>query len=165
MKTEKQIALAAAEFAERWRGKGDEKSESQMFWTDLLQAKKYIAGLPLSQHSRRKLSTIAKIIVGNFQAFPLQFGRFFVTLQSKTYKYDDYETPIAFSFFTLFSPCLQPRGGKSKSHKARHVIYAPDKGAAGQLSVSNCIRQTKLCRHQSASKDGWGRRRWQLAYP
>ncbi len=37
MKTEKQIALAAAEFTERWRGKGDEKSESQMFWTDLLQ--------------------------------------------------------------------------------------------------------------------------------
>lgn len=37
MKTEKQIALAAAAFAERWRGKGDEKSESQMFWTDLLQ--------------------------------------------------------------------------------------------------------------------------------
>jgi len=37
MKTEKQTALAAAEFAERWQGKGDEKSESQMFWTDLLQ--------------------------------------------------------------------------------------------------------------------------------
>lgn len=37
MKTEKQIALAAAAFAARWRGKGDEKSESQMFWTDLLQ--------------------------------------------------------------------------------------------------------------------------------
>lgn len=37
MKTEKQIAAAAAEFAERWRGKGDEKSESQLFWTDLLQ--------------------------------------------------------------------------------------------------------------------------------
>jgi hypothetical protein len=37
MKTEKQMALAAAEFAERWRGKGDEKSESQSFWTDLLQ--------------------------------------------------------------------------------------------------------------------------------
>ena len=37
MKTEKQIALAAAEFAERWQGKGDEKSESQSFWTDLLQ--------------------------------------------------------------------------------------------------------------------------------
>lgn len=36
MKTEKQIALAAADFAERWQGKGDEKSESQMFWTDLL---------------------------------------------------------------------------------------------------------------------------------
>ncbi len=37
MKTEKQISLAAADFAERWQGKGDEKSESQMFWTDLLQ--------------------------------------------------------------------------------------------------------------------------------
>ena len=37
MKTEKQIALAAAEFAARWQGKGDEKSESQLFWTDLLQ--------------------------------------------------------------------------------------------------------------------------------
>ena len=37
MKTEKQIAAAAAEFAERWKGKGDEKSESQLFWTDLLQ--------------------------------------------------------------------------------------------------------------------------------
>ena len=37
MKTEKQIAAAAAEFAERWKGKGDEKSESQIFWADLLQ--------------------------------------------------------------------------------------------------------------------------------
>ncbi len=37
MNTEKQIQLAAAAFAERWRGKGDEKSESQLFWTDLLQ--------------------------------------------------------------------------------------------------------------------------------
>ena len=37
MHTEKQIKLAATAFAERWRGKGDEKSESQLFWTDLLQ--------------------------------------------------------------------------------------------------------------------------------
>lgn len=37
MKTEKQIQASAAQFAERWKGKGDEKSESQMFWTDLLQ--------------------------------------------------------------------------------------------------------------------------------
>ena len=37
MNTEKQIQLAASAFAERWRGKGDEKSESQLFWTDLLQ--------------------------------------------------------------------------------------------------------------------------------
>lgn len=37
MKTEKQIQASAVLFAERWKGKGDEKSESQMFWTDLLQ--------------------------------------------------------------------------------------------------------------------------------
>ena len=38
MNTEKQTQLAAAAFAERWRGKGDEKSQSQLFWTDLLQS-------------------------------------------------------------------------------------------------------------------------------
>ena len=37
MNTEKQIKLAAAAFAEHWRGKGDEKSDTQKFWNDLLQ--------------------------------------------------------------------------------------------------------------------------------
>ena len=36
MKTDKQLAAAAAEFAERWRGRGYEKGESQSFWIDLL---------------------------------------------------------------------------------------------------------------------------------
>lgn len=36
MKTEKQMAAAAAEFAERWQGKGYEKGQSQLFWADLL---------------------------------------------------------------------------------------------------------------------------------
>ena len=36
MKTDKQIAMAAAEFAERWRGRGYERGESQPFWIDLL---------------------------------------------------------------------------------------------------------------------------------
>ena len=36
MKTDKQIALAASEFAKRWQGKGYEKGESQLFWADLL---------------------------------------------------------------------------------------------------------------------------------
>ena len=35
-KSEKQIAQAAAQFAERWAGKGYEKGESQLFWTELL---------------------------------------------------------------------------------------------------------------------------------
>ena len=36
MKTEKQMATAAAEFAERWKGRGYERGESQPFWIDLL---------------------------------------------------------------------------------------------------------------------------------
>ena len=36
MKTEKQIAVAAAEFAKRWNGRGYERGESQPFWIDLL---------------------------------------------------------------------------------------------------------------------------------
>ena len=36
MKTEKQIAMSAAEFAERWKGRGYERGESQPFWIDLL---------------------------------------------------------------------------------------------------------------------------------
>ena len=36
MKTEKQIAVAAAEFAKRWKGRGYERGESQPFWIDLL---------------------------------------------------------------------------------------------------------------------------------
>ena len=36
MKTDKQIAVAAAEFAARWKGRGYERGESQPFWIDLL---------------------------------------------------------------------------------------------------------------------------------
>ena len=36
MKTEKQIAASAAEFAKRWEGKGYERGQSQLFWADLL---------------------------------------------------------------------------------------------------------------------------------
>lgn len=36
MKTEKQQAAAAEEFAERWKGKGYERGQSQPFWIDLL---------------------------------------------------------------------------------------------------------------------------------
>ena len=36
MKTDKQQAAAAAAFAERWKGRGYERGESQSFWIDLL---------------------------------------------------------------------------------------------------------------------------------
>lgn len=36
MKNEKQIAAAATEFAKRWKDRGYERGESQLFWADLL---------------------------------------------------------------------------------------------------------------------------------
>lgn len=36
MKTERQQATAAAAFAQRWKGRGYEKGDSQVFWTELL---------------------------------------------------------------------------------------------------------------------------------
>lgn len=36
MKSDKQIAKDATEFADRWQGEGYEKGQSQMFWSDLL---------------------------------------------------------------------------------------------------------------------------------
>ena len=36
MKTEKQQAMAAETFAQRWQGRGYEKGDSQLYWTELL---------------------------------------------------------------------------------------------------------------------------------
>jgi len=36
MKSEKQISQAASDFAKRWKGRGYEKGDSQIFWTELL---------------------------------------------------------------------------------------------------------------------------------
>ena len=38
MNTEKQMSAAAARFAERWKGRGKERGESQPFWIDLLES-------------------------------------------------------------------------------------------------------------------------------
>lgn len=46
MKTDKQMASAAAEFAKRWEGRGYEKGESQLFWGDLLTTVYGVENLP-----------------------------------------------------------------------------------------------------------------------
>ena len=46
MKTEKQMAAAAAEFAARWEGKGYERGQSQLFWADLLTSVYGVENLP-----------------------------------------------------------------------------------------------------------------------
>ena len=46
MKTDKQMAAAAAVFASRWEGKGYERGESQLFWADLLTSVYGVEDLP-----------------------------------------------------------------------------------------------------------------------
>ena len=46
MKTEKQMAAAAADFAARWEGKGYERGQSQLFWADLLTSVYDVENLP-----------------------------------------------------------------------------------------------------------------------
>ncbi len=46
MKTEKQMAAAAADFAARWEGKGYERGQSQLFWADLLTSVYGVENLP-----------------------------------------------------------------------------------------------------------------------
>ena len=46
MKTDKQMAAAAAEFAARWEGKGYERGQSQLFWADLLTSVFGVDNLP-----------------------------------------------------------------------------------------------------------------------
>ena len=46
MKTDKQMAAAAAEFAKRWEGRGYERGESQLFWADLLTSVYGVDNLP-----------------------------------------------------------------------------------------------------------------------
>lgn len=54
MKTDKQIAVAAAEFAKRWKGRGYERGESQPFWIDLLSSV-FGTGTPTDGFIRFKL--------------------------------------------------------------------------------------------------------------
>ena len=46
MKTDKQMAAAAVEFAKRWESRGYEKGESQLFWGDLLTTVYGVENLP-----------------------------------------------------------------------------------------------------------------------
>ena len=54
MKTDKQMAAAAAEFAARWEGKGYERVESQLFWADLLTNVLGVENLPASFAMKNK---------------------------------------------------------------------------------------------------------------
>jgi hypothetical protein len=58
MKTEKQIAEAAAAFAERWQGRGYERGESQLFWTDLLTNVYGVENLPDFIHYEEQVSSM-----------------------------------------------------------------------------------------------------------
>ncbi len=58
MKTEKQIAAAAAAFAERWQGRGYERGESQLFWADLLTNVYGVENLPYFIRYEERVSSM-----------------------------------------------------------------------------------------------------------
>ena len=58
MRTDKQMATAAAEFAERWCGRGYERGESQLFWTDLLANVFGVANLPSFIHYEEQVKNM-----------------------------------------------------------------------------------------------------------
>ena len=51
MKTEKQIAVTAAEFAERWKGRGYERGESQPFWNRMMFSSAILLGSTILQYT------------------------------------------------------------------------------------------------------------------
>lgn len=56
--TDKQISTAAAEFAERWKGRGYEKGESQLFWADLLTNVYGVQNLPSFIHYEEQVHSM-----------------------------------------------------------------------------------------------------------
>ena len=66
MKNEKQIATSAAEFAERWKGRGYERGESQPFWIDLLSNMFGIVNIPRT-HKIKHLYEIRgmRVLIGS----------------------------------------------------------------------------------------------------
>ena len=103
MKTEKQIAAAAAEFAERWKGRGYERGESQPFWIDLLTN---VYGIETPSDGFITFEDHQKVDASNFVDGRIRSTR--VLIEQKSID-KDLRAPIKQSDGSLLNPFQQAR--------------------------------------------------------
>ena len=110
MKTEKQMAAGAAIFAERWKGRGYEKGESQPFWIDLLTN---IFGIETPSDGFITFEEHRKVDASNFIDGRIPSTRVLIEQKSKEV---DLRAPIRQSDGSLLTPFQQAR---------RYVVNMP----------------------------------------
>ena len=110
MKTEKQIAASAAEFAERWKGRGYERGESQPFWIDLLTN---VFGIETPSDGFITFEDHQKVDASNFVDGRIRSTR--VLIEQKSID-KDLRAPIKQSDGSLLNPFQQAR---------RYVVSLP----------------------------------------
>ena len=110
MKTDKQMAAAAAEFAERWKDRGYEKGESQPFWIDLLSN---VFGVEMPTAGFIRFEDHNKVDASNFIDGRIPTTR--VLIEQKSLD-KDLRAPIRQSDGSLLNPFQQAR---------RYVVSMP----------------------------------------
>ena len=103
MKSEKQMAVAAADFAQRWNGRGYEKGESQPFWIDLLTN---VFGIETPTNGFIRFEEHQKVDASNFVDGRIPSTR--VLIEQKSLG-KDLRTPIKQSDGSLLNPFQQAR--------------------------------------------------------
>ena len=110
MKTEKQIAASAVEFAKRWKGRGNERSESQPFWIDLLTN---VFGIETPSDGFITFEEHHKVDASNYIDGRIPSTRVLIEQKSKN---KDLREPIRQSDGSLLNPFQQAR---------RYVVSLP----------------------------------------
>ena len=103
MKTDKQIAAAAAEFATRWQGRGYERGESQPFWIDLLSN---VFGIETPTDGFIRFEEHHKVDESNYVDGRIPSTRVLIEQKSKD---KDLRAPIRQSDGALLNPFQQAR--------------------------------------------------------
>ena len=103
MKTDKQIAAAAAEFAKRWQGRGYERGESQPFWIDLLSN---VFGIETPTDGFIRFEEHHKVDESNYVDGRIPSTRVLIEQKSKD---KDLRAPIRQSDGALLNPFQQAR--------------------------------------------------------
>ena len=103
MKTDKQMAVSAAEFAERWKGRGNERGESQPFWIDLLTN---VFGIATPSNGFIIFEDHHKVDASNYIDGRIPSTRVLIEQKSKD---KDLRAPIRQSDGSLLNPFQQAR--------------------------------------------------------